>query len=29
VETILRAGTQTKPQAFPDVLVDVAELLKH
>ena len=27
--TILRAGDQAKPQAFPDVVVDVAELLKR
>jgi Uma2 family endonuclease len=28
-KTILRAGGQAKPQAFPDVAVDVAELLKR
>ncbi len=28
-KTILRAGDQAKPQAFPDVAVDVAELLKR
>lgn len=28
-KTILRAGGVAKPQAFPDVAVDVAELLKH
>ena len=28
-ETILRAGDQANPQAFPDVSVDVAELLKR
>jgi len=27
-KTILRAGDQAKPQAFPDVTVDVAGLLK-
>jgi Uma2 family endonuclease len=27
--TILRAGDQAKPQALPDVVVDVAELLKR
>lgn len=28
-KTILRAGDQAMPQAFPDVAVDVAELLKR
>ena len=28
-KNILRAGDQAKPQAFPDVAVDVAELLKR
>lgn len=28
-KTILRAGDKAKPQAFPDVAVDVAELLKR
>ena len=28
-KTILRAGDQAVPQAFPDVTVNVAELLKH
>ena len=28
-KTILRAGDQAKPQAFPDVAVDVSELLKR
>jgi Uma2 family endonuclease len=28
-KTILRAGDQAKPQAFPDVVVDVAGLLKQ
>ena len=28
-KTILRAGEQAKPMAFPDVTVDVAELLKR
>jgi Uma2 family endonuclease len=28
-KTVLRAGDQAKPQAFPDVAVDVAELLKR
>jgi Uma2 family endonuclease len=28
-KTVLRAGNQAKPQAFPDVAVDVAELLKR
>ena len=28
-KTILRAGDQAKPQAFPDVAVDVTELLKR
>ena len=28
-KTILRAGDQAAPQAFPDVTVDVAELLKR
>jgi Uma2 family endonuclease len=28
-KTILRAGDQAKPQGFPDVAVDVAELLKR
>jgi len=28
-KTILRAGDQAKPQAFPDVTVDVTELLKR
>ena len=28
-KTILRAGDQARPRAFPDVTVDVAELLKH
>ena len=28
-KTVLRAGDQAKPQAFPDVTVDVAELLKR
>jgi Uma2 family endonuclease len=28
-KTILRAGDQAKPQAFPDAVVDVAELLKR
>jgi hypothetical protein len=26
--TVLRAGDQAKPMAFPDMVVDVAELLK-
>ena len=28
-KTVLRAGDQAKPQAFPDVAVDVAALLKR
>ena len=28
-KTVLRAGDQAKPQAFPDVAVDIAELLKR
>jgi Uma2 family endonuclease len=28
-KTVLRSGDQAKPQAFPDVAVDVAELLKR
>lgn len=28
-KTVLRAGDQAKPQAFPDIALDVAELLKH
>src|SRR5205823_9585701 len=28
-KTILRAGDQARPQAFPDAVVDVAELLKR
>jgi Uma2 family endonuclease len=28
-KTILRAGDQAGPQAFPDAVVDVAELLKR
>ena len=28
-KTVLRAGDQAKPKAFPDVVVDVAELLKR
>ena len=28
-KTILRTGDQARPQVFPDVAVDVAELLKH
>jgi Uma2 family endonuclease len=28
-KTVLRAGEQAAPLAFPDVLVDVAEMLKH
>jgi len=28
-KTILRAGDQAKPQAFPDIAVDVAELLQR
>jgi hypothetical protein len=28
-KTVLRAGDQAKPLAFPDVAVDVAELLKR
>jgi Uma2 family endonuclease len=28
-KTVLRAGDQAKPQAFPDVIVDVGELLKR
>jgi len=28
-KTVLRAGDQAKPQAFPDVAVDVAELLER
>jgi Uma2 family endonuclease len=28
-KAVLRAGAQAKPQAFPDAVVDVAELLKH
>jgi hypothetical protein len=28
-KTVLRAGDQAKPQAFPDVAVGVAELLKR
>lgn len=28
-KTIMRGGDQAKPQAFPDVAVDVAELLKR
>jgi hypothetical protein len=27
-KTVLRAGDQARPQAFPDAAVDVAELLK-
>jgi Uma2 family endonuclease len=27
-KTVLRAGDQARPLAFPDVAVDVAELLK-
>jgi Uma2 family endonuclease len=28
-KTVLRAGDQARPQAFPDVVVDVAELLRR